>query len=377
MEKVQGADVTPDWDSFEKYTAAIDPFEKQLLELESPLADNEKSGVPTKDKVSALITFMGKWVADRQRLIGASTELEQDHYKDLFDQAQALNAAANIKRALNEDDKQVLQELSDGIKNHGLKDSDISGSSEKLVTAVKEKVQEILAATSGLTLNDYERMGKIVHAVMAIFIPFLAHEQDLENAHIVSKEVWEAAKTFAEETKEFAQDSSIESKDFDKQWATYEKILLGEVGAFAMQMVSLMRQAALVRRPFFGRTVGIVRMWQALSDSTKLRDEKLRSARVRIQTLLTDTLAQFKQTHDEVKSFDKGLQATVEARQESYTGLVKRLQDEIKTYNAGEWDNVLKGYKKGADVDDEHLKKYHAFIEANKRAASLIAQVRA
>ncbi|RXW22403.1 hypothetical protein EST38_g3465 [Candolleomyces aberdarensis] len=380
MDKVEGAtELLPEsWDSFDKYTEAIGPFEALLLGLESPLADNEKPAVPTKDGVQALITFMGNWVFNRQKFITASTALEDGTYTALFDQAQSLDAAANVKRALNEDDTKVLQELNDGIKKHGLKDSDISGSgSEKLVTDVKNKVQAIQTAASSIAPDEHERMGKVVHAVMAIYIPFLARDNDLENAHIISKKVWDAAKAFAEETEQFAQKApSMTIETFNEKWETYKKILLGEVGVFAMQIISLMRHAAQVRRPFFGRTVGIVRMWQALTESDKFAKEERASARKTLHALLTETEAEFKQTQKDVISFDQGLKATVDARQASYTTLVDKLKTEVKNYNPDKLTKVSQQYDKGAEVDDEHLKKFHAFIKANEQAAVLKAQIR-
>jgi hypothetical protein len=127
-------------------------------------------------------------------------------------------------------------------------------------------------------------MGKIVYALMAIYIPFLAHDNNGEDAHIVSKEVWDAAKTFAERTEKFAQKSSIVTVDqFDDQWKEYETILKQQIGAFAMQMVTLMRLASQARRPFFGRTVGIVRMWQAICESVTLAKEEQLSSRKKLQ----------------------------------------------------------------------------------------------
>ncbi|KAJ2936173.1 hypothetical protein H1R20_g921, partial [Candolleomyces eurysporus] len=378
MGKVEAATETPDWDSFLYYTAAIGPLEEQLLGLESSLADSGKSGVPTKDGVEPLVLFMGNWIVNRKALIDTSTALDDPIYTVLFDQAHTPNAAAEVKQALNSDDKQVLQELNVGIQNHGLKDSDISGSGgEKLVTAVKSKVQVIHDAASLLAPDDHERMGKIVYAIMGIFIPFLAHDDDGENAHIVSKEVWAAAKVFAEETEKFAQKSSTMSSDiFEQKWNTYYEILKGDVGEFAMQMLTLMRQAAQVRRPFFGRTVGIVRMWQALSGSSKLRGEKQRSVRMKVQKLLSDTEAEFKETQKLVNSFDQSLKATVDTRQVSYNNLVDKIKIELKTYSPDKLAKLTEEYDKGAKVDDEHLEKYHAFIKANERAAELKAQIR-
>lgn len=150
---------------------------------------------------------------------------------------------------------------------------------DKFVATVKAKVQEISTAADNLSADDEERMAKIVFAVMGLLIPFFAHDHNNDNAHVISKEVWLAAQTFAEETLQFAKTPTIAISEFDQQWKTYEEVLKKTLQAFAMQMVTLMRHAAQVRRPFFGRTVGIVRMWQALCESSKLSGEEKASAR--------------------------------------------------------------------------------------------------
>lgn len=122
-------------------------------------------------------------------------------------------------------------------------------------------------------------MGRAVSAVMALYIPFLAHENKPDNAHFVSKELWSAAKTFAQATVEFLSGGTVSIEDFDLRWKEFKNVLMKEADAFTLQMMTLMRHAAKVRRPFFGRTVGVIRMWQALAQCSKLREEKTISRR--------------------------------------------------------------------------------------------------
>ena len=65
-------------DEFDTECSLLSP--RQLLELESPLSQNELQAVPTKDDVTALITFMGNWVANRQKFVNASKTLGESHF---------------------------------------------------------------------------------------------------------------------------------------------------------------------------------------------------------------------------------------------------------------------------------------------------------
>ncbi|KAJ2919520.1 hypothetical protein MD484_g912, partial [Candolleomyces efflorescens] len=361
MDKVQKAGDTPDWNAFDKYTGAIAPFEEELLKLEAILADNELPPLPPNDEVTPLIVFMGKWVEDRQKFIDTGKNLDEAHFTALF--PQALGGESIVKGAIRDDDSQILGELTNKIRDDPMLDTDIMGigPDDKLVTAVKEKVQAIKTAADALAPEDCEKMGKVVFAVMAIYIPFLAHAKNAEDAHIVSKEVWDAAKTFADQTEAFAQKSSSIAADvFDGQWKEYETVLKKKIGAFAMQMVTLMRLASQARRPFFGRTVGIVRMWQAIS-------------LIFVNTrLLEDTEKVFTATHTEVTSFTVDA-ADLDKRRKAYTDLVGLLKAEVEKYNSAKWSEVQKAYETSAKVDDEHLKKYQEFIKKNKQAADLQA----
>jgi len=109
-------------------------------------------------------------------------------------------------------------------------------------------------------------MGRVVFGLLGIYIPFLAYDENNDDAHILSEEVWIAVKKFCDETLEFAtKGSTVSLDDYLKQYNAYEAVLRKELNEFAMQLISLMRLAARIRRPFFGRTVGIIKMWEILT----------------------------------------------------------------------------------------------------------------
>ncbi|KAF5336142.1 hypothetical protein D9611_006193 [Ephemerocybe angulata] len=379
IDKVEAAEADPEWDAFDKYTNAIGPLETILLELETHLSINEVSPIPEPNGVSPLITFMLQWLENRQKFINAGEPLEKEHFTGLTDAQRAVQT--DLRRALKVDDETVLGQLANLIAQHGLQDDAIleRGPNDKFVSTVRDHVQTAQTDAQNFEADDFDRMGKVVFAIMAIYIPFLAHDDDKDNAHVISTKLWKAVQVFAEFLVEFVKNKAVTIDTFNEKWAVYEKVLLDEVDAFALQMVTLMRLASKVRRPFFGRTVGVIKMWQALTSSKELQAEKAATRRATLSQLLVDTMAEFEKTGKEVTAFSKvdTLEATIAERKEGYTNLVGRIKSEVDTYSdlGGKWEKLETAYGNGVAVDDENLKKFLQFIQTNESAALLTSPV--
>lgn len=111
-------------------------------------------------------------------------------------------------------------------------------------------------------------MGRIIFALMAIYIPFICHEPNTPTAHINSRNVWSAAYTFAFETEQFASSNSNLTLDqHEQKWITYRHVLMTQFGSeYIIQIDTLMNLASQVRWQYIGRTFSVVRIWQVLAE---------------------------------------------------------------------------------------------------------------
>jgi len=117
-------------------------------------------------------------------------------------------------------------------------------------------------------------MGRVVWGLLGIYIPFVAFDHNNDDTHILSEEVWIAVKTFSSQTLDFttiARGVSLEV--YLTQFEAYETVLLKVLEEFTIEMVTLMRLASGIRKPFFGRTVAIIMMWEVLTTCDRVKKE--------------------------------------------------------------------------------------------------------
>ena len=243
-------------------------------------------------------------------------------------------------------------------------------------------------------------MGRIISALMAIYIPFIGHEPNAPAAHINSRNVWLAAQTFASETEQYSSSNSNLTLDqFEEKWITYRHVLMMQLGSeYIIQIDTLMKLAARVRWQYIGRTLSVVRMWQVLAEclnsgsvspaSIMARGELLQRYVIffnafvfgsvfneAMTRLLDDTVSEFNRAAIDVDFFSdpSSLDAVLAARGAAYASLVGRIGIEIKKYPSGvqKWDNLFNGYRKGAEDDAEHVRQLRQFAAANSQFMAL------
>ncbi|KAJ2927992.1 hypothetical protein H1R20_g9113, partial [Candolleomyces eurysporus] len=320
------ASTEPQWDSFIKLTSAITLFEEYLLNLDVHLNVNGVPSLPVKDEISVTITFLTNWVNNRRKFIDAGEALNAYHYTNLFSNPKAFRSQAEL--AVRQDDLQVLQDLADRVASHELQDRDISG------------------GAISLRNDEHDRMGRIISALMAIYIPFIGHEPNTPTAHINSRNVWSAAQTFALETEQYSSSNSDVTVDqFEEKWITYRHVLMMQLGSeYIIQIDTLMRLAARVRWHYIGRTLSVV-------------------------------LSEFNKAAIDVDFFSdpSSLDAVLAARSAAYASVVGRIGIEFKKHPLGvqKWDNLFDGFRKGAEEDAENVRQLRQFAAANSQFLTL------
>ncbi|KAJ2919576.1 hypothetical protein MD484_g843, partial [Candolleomyces efflorescens] len=361
MDNVATTSKEPQWDSFTKHTLAITQFEGYLLNLDFHLSVNGVPSLPVNDEISVIITFMTNWVNNRRNFIDAGKELDKSYYKDLFKDPRPFQLQA--EQAVRQDDIQALKDLNDSIASHELQDCDITGSqaTDKFVSNVKATVRSIRSKANKLSNEKHDRMGRIVFALMAIYIPFVCHQPNTPTAHINSRNVWSAADTFAVQTEQFASpNSNLTLEKHEENWAIYRHVLMTQFGSeYIIQIDTLMNLAAQVRWQYIGRTLSVV-----------LLNED-------INRLLDDTVSEFKKAATEVNFFadPRSLDAALAARDIGYSSVVRRMEAEIKKHPSGaqKWDNLYSGYQKGAEDDAEHVRQFRQFVASSSPFITLKA----
>ncbi|KAF5330063.1 hypothetical protein D9611_010431 [Ephemerocybe angulata] len=227
IEMVEASDTPEQWEAFDAYTDAIGPLESQLFAwLDCHHPDSlALPSIPESDHDASnnILTFMADWVAGRQKYIDTCRELEAPHFRRVTSGHRATQV--ELRKALRKDDEIALDELVENI----LKCSWNCGSppDEGSVAAIRAKVRSIHTAVAALNPEDHERTGKVIFALMAVYIPFVEEQsEDDVNGLAWSKQVWAATEVFVNEIEDFAQGTTMTVQQFDEKWATYRRVLL-------------------------------------------------------------------------------------------------------------------------------------------------------
>ncbi|KAH9032228.1 hypothetical protein EDB85DRAFT_1258787 [Lactarius pseudohatsudake] len=266
ISRVEGSD-TGDWDSFEKFSSAIEPLEDILFQL-LVFTEDEKTRYFGVDRdIANCIISTEAWAKNREKL---SETLKNFHTHtplvNLFDQDDSASRDRERQDALGHDDQSLMEEIGSARRNIF-----VGKRFPKYVTSAVTPLDALQKQmTSGplpewLTVITIKTCMLVQGVLEVVLHPDTGTE--LLN-HLKSKPVWSAVAAL---TKALIVNKglSILPEDVQNKYDEFLKILQ-KLSKLALKLpdsfVNILKEAGRVRRPFQAQAFALVMLCRFLAD---------------------------------------------------------------------------------------------------------------
>ncbi|KAH6916163.1 hypothetical protein BKA70DRAFT_1395809 [Coprinopsis sp. MPI-PUGE-AT-0042] len=383
------------WDEFDKSATSITELEKFLLELLFEDHDQELI-LPESAELEASVQFVKTWLDHHAAAIKRANTLDTWVFETakLKEETERTGFKHKLVKGQRNDHTDTVESIDKEIGKSKLLDTDILREESDKTDYVKE----VKAAVTSLSTEvksmaeklDYpeEQAGKVVAGVMLLHVPFVVSQLADNNAktqeHIRSVKIWDAAKKFAEyllgflkETSDKKNDLSADKKtELDVKYDGFEKLLLGisDLGGWIPAILSMMRLAAQVRRPFYGRSVALVKMWFTMNKNVEMKNENGADERTALVSAIGETKKAFTKAKDDITAFDAATMADkITEVEKSYSSVHATVTLFVKKYAPTDEVALETAYTDAKKVDDEHLQKFRAKLTFKAPAPAAVA----
>ncbi|KAH9956230.1 hypothetical protein BGW80DRAFT_272796 [Lactifluus volemus] len=374
IEKVEDS-CDPDWDSFMKFTTAIEPLEDILFKLLAVTEDEKEGYFSSTRSVLHCIVSAEIWAKNRYELLDALETVDtRQELVDLLDQPNTSPRKEERQEAQSHDDKTLLIEIRDTIDK-------LVGNKKfpAYVSRVRTTLETLQAKVIRGSRPDWlavftVKTSMLVHGILEMS---RAAEIDREVlAHLRSKAVWAEAfvlvdALLSEDEGQHTLPQRIKEK--------YDRFILTLKGASNVTLpqsyVDLVKQAGRIRRPFQAQAFAFVMLCRALAekftavaDSLTITDENIAS----VEIAFNETFAALKTAERaafELKDFDLtnfSQDATIKA----FSVAESLLQESFESFNLGaEWPHKHSDISSAFERDKERMAQLNCSFKKVSRMA--------
>ncbi|KAJ3512166.1 hypothetical protein NLJ89_g3676 [Agrocybe chaxingu] len=324
----------PDWDSFGKYTGAIPPLERLLLQFYAKNLDNTEARrhlPPQSSSPLDALTFISGWTEDRKMLTDVLDGLANDDITNISEDV-GMVISASRQEARTSDDKATIAALHQFLKTSTVDDKSI-GQPTSIVKKIK-----VLAPTTDEEWRERLKDGEIWTSTLSLVATLLARLESTPPNSVALAEV-------------------------EEEWNKLKELLVllkGPVHDIETlpEMLELIKLAAKIRRPFHGRTVELIRMLHRLDTYSSDGANSVGMHRKALKDLMHDAIKAVEETSKEVTDV-KAITTTSSEYQKHDLALHKILEGVQEAFKAveleGEWNARDQNYKAAVKVDESHL----------------------
>ncbi|KAI9439116.1 hypothetical protein H4582DRAFT_117595 [Lactarius indigo] len=267
ISRVESSDAG-DWDSFEKFSSAIEPLEDILFQL-LVFTEDEKTRYFGNDRdIADCITSTEAWAENRKRL---SETLKSFHTHtplvNLFDREDSESRDRDRQDALDHDDRSLMKEIGSARKN--IFDSKrypkyVTNAVTPLDTLQKQMTSESLP--EWLTVITIKTCMLVQGVLEVVLQPNTSTE--LLN-HLKSKTVWGAVTALTKALVGVDKRLPALPKEVEDKYEEFLKILQ-KLSKLALKLpdsfVNILKEAGRVRRPFQAQAFALVMLCRFLAD---------------------------------------------------------------------------------------------------------------
>ncbi|KAI0287752.1 hypothetical protein BC826DRAFT_738377 [Russula brevipes] len=259
---------TGDWDSFEKFTVAIEPLEDILFTLLAFTEDEKARYLASTGSIDDCISSAENWASNRE---GLSTALDgfdtRQEFVGLFDEPNTDSRKREHEEAQSHDDVTLLQEIRTTVKNFISEEPDRFPSYVREAETSLDRLQTKVingSPADWLTVITVQTSMLVEGVLEMVKVADLG--TDILN-HLKSKSVWKAALELIQDLEGTDETQSALPRSAEMKYHAFVETLK-KLGSLALpgSYVDLMKQAGRIRRPFQAQAFALVSLCRFLAD---------------------------------------------------------------------------------------------------------------
>jgi len=272
---IREVDENDDWDSYDKFTEAVDLLEELLLES-TAITQDEVQRFFGKDKdVETCIASASKWETNREKLRDFlnSVRTQSDIGQLLQKETETDNTAeeeTEIVEAGKHDDSSFLLELHQSIKNHSFRER-AEGSVLQLIELVNDRLADLYTLAQSEILDDNLAIFAIKAAMLVSGIMDISVDpnSDKDRTHHLKQEpVWDEVHRLLNYFYDITEgtDPSVSVADIEARFDDFVHILQTIPEApLPPTYTQLMKQAGKIRRPYYAQALALISLCRFLA----------------------------------------------------------------------------------------------------------------
>lgn len=273
---IKDVDENDDWDSYDKFTEAVDLLEELLLESTAVSQDEVQRFFGGDRDVDACIASASNWESNREKLrnflnsVRAQSDIGQLLRKEPEDEAEPDDEETEIVEAGKHDDASFLLELYQSIKSHRFRER-AEGSVPQLIELVNDRLADLYTLAQSEVLDDNLaifaiKAAMLVSGIMDISVDTSANKD--RTHHLKRERVWHEIhgllNYFYDITEET--DVAIPVSDIEARFDAFLLILQTIPQApLPPTYTQLMKQAGKIRRPYHAQALALIALCRFLA----------------------------------------------------------------------------------------------------------------
>ncbi|KAI9450957.1 hypothetical protein F5148DRAFT_567768 [Russula earlei] len=264
---IQKVDEEDDWDSYDKFTEAVDLLEELLLASTATIQDEVQRFLCDDKDVDGCITSATIWETNRERLreflysFGTKPEISE-----LLPMVE--DEEATITEATKHDDASLLLELHQSIRRHAFRQK-AEGSVPHLIELVNDRLADLYALAQCEVLDDVLaaftiKTAMLVFGIMEISIDSCVNKNRVH--HLTLEPVWDAAHRLFVFFHDITEGLDVRVEEIEEKYDSFLQILRTIPDApLPASYTQLMKQAGNVRRPYHAQAVAVISLCRFLA----------------------------------------------------------------------------------------------------------------
>ncbi|KAI0291654.1 hypothetical protein B0F90DRAFT_1823677 [Multifurca ochricompacta] len=264
---IQKVDEEDDWDSYDKFTEAVDLLEELLLESTHVTQDEVQRHFGGDKDVDGCIASAAIWEANRQRLRESLDSFRaRPEIGDLLPKLD--DEDAEIVEAGKHDDACFLLELHQSIKSHAFRKR-AEGSVPQLIELVNDRLVDLYALAQSEILDDVLALFTIKTAMLVFGIMDICMDPRANKDrthHLKLAPVWDAAHRLLNYFYDITEGADASVQEIEEKYDAFLEVLRTIPDApLPAPYTQLMKQAGKIRRPYHAQALALISLCRFLA----------------------------------------------------------------------------------------------------------------
>jgi len=264
---IQKVDEEDDWDSYDKFTEAIDLLEELLLASTATTQDEAQRHFGGDKDLDGYIASATTWESNRGRLREILNSFRsKPEIAELLPMAD--DEETEITEAGKHDDASFLLELHQSIKGHSFRQR-AAGPVPQLLELVNDRLADLYALAQGEVLDDVLAIFTIKTAMLVFGVMEISMDSrgDKNRTHHLKLEpTWNAAHRLLAFIHEITEGLDASVEEIEEKYDSFLQVLRTIPDApLPASYTQLMKQAGNIRRPYHAQAVAVISLCRFLA----------------------------------------------------------------------------------------------------------------